>query len=123
MPLKIVAGYEMPLGAKLLAIIDWFGPASYANVSTSAGAGDVLAASALGRGGIDAVLTPVAIAKSGNYAVQPYIALGGGGNAVPSIQLRWFSYPAAATTGALGAEVANATDLSAESVRLALVLV
>jgi hypothetical protein len=86
-------------------------------------------ASDLNRGGFDYVLTQVAIAKSGNYAVRVYQAKIGNGsqqigaNAIPSFILRWFSYPAAATTGALGAEVADATDLSAEVVRLAAIMV
>lgn len=120
---KILPGYEMPLGDKLLDTFDHVGPASYLNVSTSSHAGDVVNAKDLGRGGFDVVLTQVAIAKSGNYAVRVYNSLAGSGNAVPSVQLRWFSYPAASTTGALGAEVADTTDLSAESVRLSAIMV
>lgn len=120
---KILAGYEMSLGDKLLVIFDHAGPKSYLNVSTSSHAGDVVNASDLNRGGFDEILSEVVIAVSGNYAVRVYKPLAGGGNAIPKIQLRWFSYPAASTTGALGAEVADTTDLSAESVRLSAITV
>lgn len=120
---QINDGYDMPLGAKKLVVADHGGPASYANVSTSAGAGDVVNASDFGEGGFDAVLTEVAIAASGNFAVRAYKAKALNGDAISSFVLRWFSYPAVGTTGALGAEVANTTNLSAESVRLALICV
>lgn len=120
---KILPGYEMPLGDKLLVIFDHVGPKSYLNVSTASHAGDVVKASDLNRGGFDSISTQVVISTSGNYAVRVYSSKGGGGNAVPSVQLRWFSYPAASTTGALGAEVADTTDLSAETVRLAAIMV
>lgn len=117
----ILAGYEQKVNAKLEVICDHAGPASYANVSTSVGAGDVVNASDFGRGGIEKI-SDVAIAASGNYAVRAYYTSKNGAVA-RSVQLRWFAYPAAATTGALGAEVANATDLSQEQVRLHLRLV
>jgi hypothetical protein len=113
----ILAGYEQRAGAaKLEVMMDHGGPSSYKNVSTAAKAGDVINASDLGRGGIEKI-TDVAIAASGNYAVRAYYTSKGGAVAA-SVQMRWFSYPAAGTTGALGAEVADGTDLSAEAVRL-----
>lgn len=118
----ILAGYEQRAGAaKLEVMCDHAGPVSYANVSTNVGAGDVINASDFGRGGIEKI-SDVVVAASGNYAVRAYYTSKQGAVA-RSVQLRWFSYPAAATTGALGAEVADGTDLSAESVRLHLRLV
>lgn len=117
----ILAGYEQKVNAKLEVLCDHYGPASYANVTTAVGAGDVVNASDFGRGGIEKI-TDVAISASGNYAVRAYYTSQGGAVA-KSVQLRWFAYPAAATTGALGAEVTDATDLSTESVRLHLRLV
>jgi hypothetical protein len=118
----ILAGYEQRAGAaKLEVMCDHAGPASYKNVTTASKAGDVVSASDFGRGGIEK-MTDVAIAASGNYAVRAYYTSKGGAVA-QSVQLRWFSYPAASTTGALGAEVADGTDLSAEQVRLHLRLV
>lgn len=113
---SILAGYEQKVNAKLEIIFDHAGPSSYKNVTTAAKAGDVINALDFQRGGIEKI-TDVAIAASGNYAVRAYPTqtLGAVGK---SVQLRWFAYPAAATTGALGAEVTDATDLSAESVRL-----
>jgi hypothetical protein len=118
----ILAGYEQKVNAKLELICDHAGPPSYKNVSTAAKAGDVVNALDFQRGGIEIVLPSVQISASGNYAVRAYMTqtLGAVGK---TVQLRWFSYPAAATTGALGAEVADGTDLSAESVRLLLRLV
>lgn len=119
----VLAGYEQPVGGKLEIMVDHAGPASYLNVSTSSHAGDVINASDFNRGGIE-YCSDVAIAASGNYAVRAYRGSGAKQGAVKSsVQLRWFSYPAASTTGALGAEVADTTDLSAESVRLHLRLV
>lgn len=117
----ILAGYEQKVNAKLELLCDHAGPASYLNVSTSSHAGDVVNASDFQRGGIEKI-TDVAIAASGNYAVRAYYTSKNGAVA-RSVQLRWFSYPAAGTTGALGAEVADTTDLSAEQVRLHLRLV
>jgi hypothetical protein len=111
-----LAGYEQKVNAKLELIFDHAGPASYKNVSTATKAGDVINAADLGRGGIEKI-TDVAIAASGNYAVRAYMTQTGGAVG-QSVQMRWFSYPAAGTTGALGAEVADGTNLSAESVRL-----
>lgn len=118
---KILAGYEQKVNAKLEVICDHYGPAAYANISTNSGAGDVISALDFQRGGIEKC-DDVAISASGNYAVRAYNP-SKNGIVSKTVTLRWFAYPAAATTGALGAEVANGTDLSAESVRLQLRLV
>lgn len=121
---SILPGYPMPMGDKYLVVFDHPGPASYSNVSTNAGTGDVINASDLGLGGFDNVDVQ-GPSQDGLAAVVCYTPLAGVGNATPSVQLRWFTYPAAATTGANGAEIANATNLNstAKSVRIVAVCV
>jgi hypothetical protein len=107
----ILPGYPMPMGDKYMVIFDHIGPASYANVSTNAGAGDVLNALDIGMGGFDNVDVQ-GPSTDVSAAIVCYTPQGGSGNATPSVQLRWFTYPSAGTSGANGAEIANGTNLS-----------
>lgn len=101
---KILPGYEESVGAKLFAIVDHYGPSSYVN-----GTGEVYPASNLQRGGFDAVEGSVSF--SGTYEALVFYGSTNIGNGVPSVTLRWYVV-------STGAEVANATNLSAEAVRL-----
>jgi len=116
----ILAGYEMQVGDKIEVICDHTGPVAYSNVITNAGAGDVVNASDFNRGGIEDIAVD-AVAASGNFAVVVYVAKMKAGAAVPSVILRWYNL--SQTTGATTSEVANGTNLSAESVRLQMRLV
>jgi hypothetical protein len=108
---KIISTRQV--GNAYQVVFDHTGPASYLNVSTNAGAGDVINAKDLGFGGFENIgFMGNGISQDGLAAAQLYPTLIGQGNAVPSVQARWFTYPAAATTGALGAEIANTTNLS-----------
>ena len=116
----ILAGYEMHITDKLELMCDHTGPASYSNVVTNGGTGDVVNALDFQRGGIEDVAVD-AVAASGNFFVVVYAAKMKGGVAVPSVVLRWYNL--SQTTGAPTSEVANGTNLSAESVRLQLRMV
>lgn len=117
-----LSGYPTDISNKHLMIFDHTGPASYANIGTSSGAGDVIRALDIGWGGYDK-LTPIVggYTMSGTYFVKIFT---GHTTTTPtmtqSIQsvrtLQWFTTSAA--FGALSTEVTNATDLSAEIVRL-----
>jgi len=117
-------GYPQAVGAKVQDIFDHTGPTSYANIGTSGGAGDVINATDLSYGGFDTV-HPVfgGYSNSGNYIIKvvtghttttPTLSLGG--LASPAVTLIW--YTTSAAFGAISTEVTNATNLSAESVRL-----
>lgn len=122
---KPLPGYPTDLGNKHFEILDHYGPASYANIGTSSGAGDVLKASALGWGGFDLVTAAFkGYSQSGNYIVllfttssttTPALTPPVGG-AFTQVVLQWFTTSAA--FGAISTEVTNTTDLSAEIVRL-----
>lgn len=107
---RILAGYLMQVGAKMEVVIDHDGPASYANVVVSAGAGDVINAADLGLGGIED-MNADGLSSDGLNFVYATPVNGGNGNAVPSFQLRWIVL-------STNAEVANAVNLSTKSVRL-----
>jgi hypothetical protein len=110
-----LAGYEMKITDKLEMICDHAGPVSYQNVNTNGGAGDVVNASDFQRGGIEEIACD-ALAASGNFGVIIFVAKMKNGVAVPSVILRWYNFNPA--TGSFTSEVANGTNLSAESVRL-----
>jgi hypothetical protein len=116
----ILPGYEMQVGDKLEVICDHTGPASYSNVVTNGGGGDVVSASDFNRGGIEEIAVD-AVSSSGLYGVTIYAAKMKAGVAVPSVVLRWYNL--SQTTGATTSEVANGTNLSAESVRMQVRLV
>lgn len=107
---RILPGYIMPVGDKLELVIDHDGPASYSNVVSSSGTGDVINASDLGVGGFEDVNADGLSSDGLNYVYATPVG-GGGGNAVTQLQLRWIVL-------STNAEVANATNLSGKSIRL-----
>lgn len=114
-------GYPTDFGNKHYEIFDHLGPASYANIGTSSGKGDIIKATDLGWGGFDR-LSPSygSYSFTGNYFVKVFTNSSG---TTPSITqgnqtqrvLQWFTTSAA--FGAVSTEVTNATNLSAEKVR------
>jgi hypothetical protein len=119
----LVPGYMMPFGDKQLLVFDQFGPASYQNVSTNGLTGQTVHVGDFNVGGVDAILLASAISASGNYLVRIYQPTALNGASPISFVMRWFNYPAAATTGATGTEVAQGTNLSAESIRIAMICI
>ncbi len=122
---KPLPGYPVDVSNKHLSIFDHYGPASYANIGTNSGVGDVVKASALGWGGFDTVNPHFAgYSQSGNYIVKVFTTSAttvpaltpSPGGAFPQFVLQWFTTSAA--FGAISTEVTNTTDLSAEIVRL-----
>lgn len=109
----VLAGYEMPIGAKKEIIFDHAGPAAYSNFFGSAGTGDVVNASDLGMGGFDFIditdFTP-----NGNFTVIVIPINQGTGNATQSFRLVWFN----AANGSQGAEVTNGNSLAAQTIRV-----
>lgn len=124
-----VSGYPTPIGSKTRMTFDHTGPASYSNIGTNSGTGDVINASDLGFGGFDS-LAPAfggfveAYSQSGNFIVKMFTGSTGttpsqsipSGGAFPKVVLQWFT--TAAAFGAISTEVANTTSLVAESFRL-----
>jgi hypothetical protein len=111
----VLPGYPMPLGEKYLVIFDHTGPKSYTQLSAGAG-GDIINAADLGMDGFDAILETT-LDTTVTYSVEEVYTLGGYGNAVPSINLEWFTSPAQTT------QVTGGTDLSSKSVRITAVMV
>ena len=121
-----VAQYEQVWGKKIRMMVDHYGPATYSNMLTSSGTGDVIHASDFNRGGIeDAVVTLGGYSQSGNYYAKAIIFAANGmplGSAAATVTLQWWTTTAA--FGALNAEVTNgSTALIAETVRLVLTMV
>lgn len=118
-------GYPTDIGNKHLIVFDHKGPTSYANIGTSSGAGDVINAADLGWGGFDtfkaASAATSSYSMSGTYIVKIFT---GHTTTTPTFTqgiqnvrtLQWFTTSAA--FGTISTEVTNATDLSAEVVRL-----
>jgi hypothetical protein len=119
----ILPGYELPLGAKKLIVFDHTGPASYAVFVPATGVGgDVLIAaqSGLNCGGFD-YLDADTSDSTGQIQAFPVFFLGGSGNAVPQVSLRYFSLVTASLGGqsqTAGAEIVATTNLSTFSWRL-----
>lgn len=129
-----VQGYPQSIGTKTRMVWDHTGPASYGNIGTSSGTGDVINASDLGFGGFDVVAMAFggwteAYSQSGNFIVKMFTSSTGttpsvslpSGNAFPKIVLQWFTVSAA--FGAISTEVTNTTSLAAESVRFDAIVV
>lgn len=105
----------MPLGEKYLVVFDHTGPLSYTQFSGGAG-GDKLTAQSLGFGGFDTILETT-LDTTNTYSIQEVLALAGYGNAIPSINLVWFTSPAQT------AQVAGSTNLSTISMRIVAIMV
>lgn len=108
-------GYPTYVGGKLETIVDLDGPASYNNTGVFATSGQVINASDFGWGGFE-IVDAQSLSSDGLNWVQ--IQLPGQsqtgeakGNAVPTARIHWLVQ----TTNA---EVANAVNLSAKSIRL-----
>jgi hypothetical protein len=130
-----VQGYPTSIGSKQMMMFDHTGPKSYGNIGTSSGTGDVINATDLGLGGFDSFEMAFGgftegYSASGNFIVKVFsstsattpainIPIGGSfaaGSAFKGVVLQWFT--TSAPFGAISSEVTNATDLSAEQIRL-----
>src|SRR5208283_4504467 len=121
-----VPGYPQPWGTKIRMLVDRTGPKSYSNIGTSSGTGDVLNASDLGLGGFETCTVAwQGFSSTGNYLVRVYTGTSTtsitntapfSGNAVQKVVIVWYTASTAFVAGTT--EVSNATDLSAESIRI-----
>lgn len=109
----IVPGYATAWGNKYVVMIDHTGPSSYNNTGTYGTSGDVINASDLGYGGIEAVLSASQSSDGLNDIVW---SAPGSGVVASSVALHWF-------VTSTSTEVANGVSLSSKSVRLVLVCV
>lgn len=117
----ILPGYELQVSDKLLVTFDHTGPSSYTQFVASTGAGgDVIKAASggLNRGGFDRMTATVD--STGQIVAYPVFFLGGYGNAVPQVSIKYVSLVSATLGGqsqTAGAEVAASTNLSTFSWR------
>lgn len=114
-----VNGYADVFGKHAAWIGDHTGPASYVAYTAPATGGDVIQAATYGLRSIDMV-APIGYSVSGNYAVRAKFATAKSGNAATSAILVWFAVTYSTGVEVL-TEVANATSLSAETIRLMVV--
>jgi hypothetical protein len=110
MQLTLLHGYPDAIGRRKVIVGFGTGPASYLGGVAN---GDALTGLPF-QWYTDAVLGPV-VSVSGNYIAIPQIS---GVGARQTIKLRYFAF--AAGSPAIGAEVGNATNLSAEKFQVAL---
>ena len=116
-------GYPLQLGDKILNVFDHTGPTSYTQFVPATGVGgDVVIAnqSGLNVGGFDYLDADTAD-TTGQIQCFPVFFLGGFGNAVPQVSLRYFSLVTATLGGqaqTAGTEIAATTNLSTFSWRL-----
>jgi|SRR5579864_3677086 hypothetical protein len=104
----------IPVGPRTVVTFDHIGPANY-----SQAVGDVINAADLGFGGFEFV--DITADTTTQFEAFPEFSTGGNGNAVPSIEISWFSLLTASIGGqsqVLGTEAANGTNLSTFSIRL-----
>lgn len=110
MPQSNVYVSYIQVGPKIVVTFDHQGPVSYAT------GGETVNASDLGVGGFEFIdlenVTP-----SGTFMVQMQPTAQGTGNATSSFLLIWFTTTA---VGVQSTQVTNATNLSAQTVRLQL---
>lgn len=102
---KQIAGFADIFGGKNFNTVDYSGPLSYVN-----GTGDVLDPKAFGAFNDIIAIVGTSISQDGTLYVvgQPV------NNGVTAWRLRWF-------TVGTGAEVANATNLSTKTIKLAII--
>jgi hypothetical protein len=108
---SVLAGFPASSGSdRLMSIVDHKGPASYATLVTGSPptGGDSLTAKECGLNYITAVSAQ--LSDDGQYLVDASSMVGGGGEST-SVVLIW-------TTANTGAQVSNATNLSARTIRL-----
>jgi hypothetical protein len=124
---KVLPGYPTPIADKYLDIFDHTGPASYTQFNSSTGAGgDVIKANSggLNLGGFDSMQS--AVDTTGQIMAYPVPFLGGYGNAVPQVTIKYVSLVSATLGGqsqTAGAEVAASTNLSTFSWRFKAIMV
>jgi len=122
--IRSLAGYEMPLGDKLLQIFDRTGPTSYVQFVTPNTGGDVLSANGPNRGGFDKVIAGVD--TTGQIIAYVVNNLGGNSNAVPSVIVVYYSLVTATLGGqsqTANTQIAASTNLAAFSWRFLAVTV
>ena len=108
---SVLNGFPAPSGGdRYMSVVDHKGPTSYASVVTGAppSGGDVLTAAECGLKYITAVSGQ--LSDDAQYAAEASPGVGGGGEAT-SVILEW-------VTVNTGAQVSNATNLSARTIRL-----
>ncbi len=108
-------GYPQAFGKKYAMVFDHTGPSSYTQFSAGSG-GDVIKASALGMGGFD-FAEVIGLDTTGTDSVQVILTLGGSGNSVPQVTLKWF------TSAAQTTEQSASANLSTISVRIFAIMV
>jgi hypothetical protein len=124
---QMLAGYEMPVGEKLLIVCDRTGPASYTQFSATTGlGGDILIAQQgpFNRGGFDYV--DDSVDTTGQIQIFPVMTKAGSGNAVPQVTLVYYSLATATFGGqaqTIGTQIVAATNLSTFSFRLRALMV
>lgn len=124
-----LSGYPNSIGSRTRLIFDHTGPTSYGNIGTSSGSGDIINATDLGFGAYETIGMAFGAfcegySQSGNFVVKMFTSSTGttpsmsfgAGIAIPKIVLQWFT--TASAFGAISTEVANTTNLSAETLRL-----
>lgn len=109
MQLTLLHGYPDAIGRRKVYVGNGVGPKSYTG---GVAGGDAITGLPF-QTYIDAILGPV-VSVSGNYIAIPQFA---GIGARQTVKLRYFAF--GTTTPAIGAEVTNATDLSAEKFQFA----
>ncbi len=122
--IRSLAGYEMPLGDKLLQVFDRTGPTSYTQFVTPNTGGDVLSANGLNRGGFDKVIAGVD--TTGQIIAYIVNYLGGNANAVSSVIVVYYALVTATLGGqaqTAGTQIAASTNLAAFSWRFEAVTV
>jgi len=122
--IRSLAGYEMPLGDKLLQIFDRTGPTSYTQFVSPSTGGDVMTASGLNRGGFDFVTA--GLDTTGQIVAVVLMNLGGNSNAVPSVIIVYRSLVTATLGGqsqTANTQIAASTNLAAFSWRFLAVTV
>lgn len=107
---KQIAGFADIFGGKNFNTVDYSGPKSYVNTGTPATSGDSLDPKAFGAFNDIIAVIGTSLDQTGVYVVlgQPV------NNGVTAWRLRWF-------TASGMTEVANATDLSTKTVKLAII--
>ena len=121
---KVLPGYPMPVGEKLLIVFDRTGPTSYTSwVASTQTGGDVITLGGLGplnQGGVD-YFDADGADTTGQIQIFPVFPLGGFGNAVKAVTLVYYSLVTATLGGqaqTANAQIVAATNLSTFSWRL-----
>lgn len=107
---KQINGFADVFGGKNFNCVDYSGPASYNNTATPATSGDTLDPKAFGAFNDIIAVIGESMDQTGVYIVRAMPV----NNGVTAWKLRWF-------TASNGTEVANATDLSGKTVKLAII--